>query len=73
MKSLKVVAITDNGMKRVKIPGDLVDKINLEIDRHPKGMPMTMESGLIENVVAFLIPTEEFLNRGFVMPPKEKR
>lgn len=33
---------------------------------------MTMESGLIENVLAFFIPTEEMLKRGLLIPPREK-
>ncbi|QIH78286.1 hypothetical protein GTN30_06340 [Macrococcoides canis] len=72
MKGLEVIAITENGMKKVVIPKDLILKINTEINKHPKGLPMTMKSGLIENVLAFLIPTEEILNRGLLIPPREK-
>ncbi|WP_144781100.1 hypothetical protein [Macrococcoides caseolyticum] len=72
MKGLEVIAITENGMKKVVIPKDLILKINTEINKHPKGLPMTMESGKVEMVLAFLIPTKEILNRGLLIPPREK-
>ena len=72
MKGLEVIAITENGMKKVVLPSDLIGEVNAEMKKHPKGMPMTMQSGEIETVLAFFIPTEEILNRGLLIPPREK-
>lgn len=72
MKGLEVIAITENGMKKVVIHSELIGEVNDQIKNYPKGMPMTMQSGEIETVLAFFIPTEEILNRGLLIPPREK-
>ena len=72
MKGLEVIAITENGMKKVVLPSDLIGEVNAEMKNYPKGMPMTMQDGKIETVLAFFIPTEEILNRGLLIPPREK-
>ncbi|TDM21831.1 hypothetical protein ETI05_03555 [Macrococcoides canis] len=72
MKGFEVIAITENGVKKVVIHADLIGDINEQIKNYPKGMPMTMQSGKVEMVLAFLIPTEEILNCGLLIPPREK-
>ncbi|MDU0461951.1 hypothetical protein [Staphylococcus ureilyticus] len=59
MKTLNMIAITENEQRQVGIPIELIGELNEQIKNYPNGMPMTVASGEQIIVLGLLLPTKK--------------